>query len=304
MSEPKQRKLSTVMRATLEALPEWEHTIHRGATAAEIAAAGGTRRALGIAQQKGLANTYGAESQEGHTPRYYRTAAGTEALKSDGWTEPEPLPEAVHVHTSDGSAELSVEDAQTSVIHCVTSGGYRVEVDANRVYVAESDTDQTFTYVFPRSADIPEFPEPAVEFVTIPGLGRPVRADALTLAVKGVVAPKPSQKSPTMSSYGFPHGRYEVGGELYWFSFNRKLFHTDVRKRANGSWSRDIGLREVKTVAAAIAKDPKAALHRYSGETGSCGLCGRKLTNHESLLYGVGEKCARDAFGDDWEGEL
>lgn len=40
-----------------------------------------------------------------------------------------------------------------------------------------------------------------------------------------------------------------------------------------------------------IAADPKAAMLRYGQEIGSCGHCGRTLTNEESREYGIGPIC-------------
>lgn len=40
-----------------------------------------------------------------------------------------------------------------------------------------------------------------------------------------------------------------------------------------------------------IAQDPKAAMLRYGQEIGSCGHCGRTLTNETSRQYGIGPIC-------------
>lgn len=41
-----------------------------------------------------------------------------------------------------------------------------------------------------------------------------------------------------------------------------------------------------------IAKDPRAASIRYGHELGSCGVCGRTLTDPESIAAGIGPVCA------------
>jgi hypothetical protein len=41
-----------------------------------------------------------------------------------------------------------------------------------------------------------------------------------------------------------------------------------------------------------IAADPSAAAMRYGQRTGSCGVCGRELTNSESIDRGIGPICA------------
>jgi hypothetical protein len=48
--------------------------------------------------------------------------------------------------------------------------------------------------------------------------------------------------------------------------------------------------REILT---SIAVDPRAASARYGHELGSCGVCGRILTNEESRELGIGPVCAR-----------
>jgi hypothetical protein len=43
---------------------------------------------------------------------------------------------------------------------------------------------------------------------------------------------------------------------------------------------------------AVIAADPKAAVIAYGQKTGTCGCCGRKLTNPDSIEAGIGPVCA------------
>lgn len=45
-------------------------------------------------------------------------------------------------------------------------------------------------------------------------------------------------------------------------------------------------------ILTAIAADPQAAMLRYGVELGSCGHCGRTLTNEESRARGIGPICA------------
>lgn len=49
---------------------------------------------------------------------------------------------------------------------------------------------------------------------------------------------------------------------------------------------------ERSKILAEIAKDPQAAMLRYGVELGSCGHCGRTLTNEESRARGIGPICA------------
>jgi hypothetical protein len=53
---------------------------------------------------------------------------------------------------------------------------------------------------------------------------------------------------------------------------------------------------EALIVARKITADPMAAMLRYGQEIGSCGHCGRTLTNDESRALGIGPKC-RKGFG-------
>lgn len=85
MTTPKPRKLSTAMRATLEALEVWEGIIHGGTTSGEVMASGGARSSLGLAVRKGWARGYGPDYSlnPDPTPRYYRTKEGTQVLEAD-----------------------------------------------------------------------------------------------------------------------------------------------------------------------------------------------------------------------------
>jgi hypothetical protein len=73
------------MRITLEALAEHEGIADAGTTSGEVLASGGSRSCLYSAMRKGWVNTYskneGFYTQERTVPRYYRTDAGTAALK-------------------------------------------------------------------------------------------------------------------------------------------------------------------------------------------------------------------------------
>lgn len=50
---------------------------------------------------------------------------------------------------------------------------------------------------------------------------------------------------------------------------------------------------EALIVARKIADDPMAAMLRYGREIGSCGHCGRTLTNDESRALGIGPVCRK-----------
>lgn len=61
---------------------------------------------------------------------------------------------------------------------------------------------------------------------------------------------------------------------------------------------RDAGLdaAEIKAALDEIERDPLAAIKAHGIATGSCGCCGRELTDPESIRQGIGPICA-DKFG-------
>lgn len=72
-------KLSPLMRATLEALEEYEGaSLYPGTSTAEVVASGGRWHCLSKAIDLKWANSYGTNNRE--VPTYYRTDKGTRAL--------------------------------------------------------------------------------------------------------------------------------------------------------------------------------------------------------------------------------
>lgn len=61
---------------------------------------------------------------------------------------------------------------------------------------------------------------------------------------------------------------------------------------ANGNRIRAVKGSERGSVLARIATDPTAASREYGKQTGTCGVCSRKLTNAESIAAGIGPVCA------------
>ncbi len=49
---------------------------------------------------------------------------------------------------------------------------------------------------------------------------------------------------------------------------------------------------DIRDALAAILEDPKAAMIAYGKLTGTCGVCGRKLEDEESVAAGIGPICA------------
>lgn len=97
-----------------------------------------------------------------------------------------------------------------------------------------------------------------------------------------------------------PAGRYAVeeAGELHFFKVN----YGKAGSRWAGFCFLDIqasdDLYPIKdrtrkqAILDAIAVDPKAAMARYGHEIGRCGICGRTLTDPESIENGIGPVCA------------
>lgn len=116
----------------------------------------------------------------------------------------------------------------------------------------------------------------------------------LTLPVKGNVKVEQQQQLPDV-----PAGRYAVETEEGHLAFYR------VDRPTEGAWAgrtfvkvqASDELHPVRGGAAAsvlrkIAVDPAAASLRYGREIGSCGVCGRTLTDEDSRARGIGPICA------------
>ena len=131
-----------------------------------------------------------------------------------------------------------------------------------------------------------------------PGTMTGNEASAEITRLYGIPRPKPSGKSfAGMDITDIKEGRYaiEVDGVVKFYK---------VDKPTEGRWSgycfvkiqasddlypvRGAG---AKAVLAAIAVDPQAAMLRYGRELGSCGHCGRTLTNEDSRRLGIGPVC-------------
>lgn len=129
------------------------------------------------------------------------------------------------------------------------------------------------------------------EYIDIPGLGQ-FRKDH-PMFKKDVQS---DEKKKWVTDYGFPYGRYLIGGVRYWFKYNPKTMGVTVQKMVDGKWSKQIGRQENDKAVAEIKKDPLAEAIKYGKEIGACAICGKPLTSAESLEYGIGPDCARNAF--------
>lgn len=92
-------------------------------------------------------------------------------------------------------------------------------------------------------------------------------------------------------------GRYavEVGGKLRFFRVNspkdgRWKGYTFVNEQAGSELFSVRNASQRKNVLQAIFNDPDS-LARYGQELGSCGMCGRELTDEVSRNIGIGPVC-------------
>lgn len=98
-----------------------------------------------------------------------------------------------------------------------------------------------------------------------------------------------------------PEGRYAIWNEE---AGAIRFYH--VQKPTEGRWAGYVFIkvragdetypirnREARDkILALIAKDPREASIAYGRELGACGVCGRTLTNPESITAGIGPICA------------
>ena len=118
----------------------------------------------------------------------------------------------------------------------------------------------------------------------------------------------PKPQAPTAPAVDVPAGRYAVATEdgatnaLAFYKVDRptegrwagytfvKLIVSDDEQRLSRAAS--------QAVLAKIAEaGPAEASALYGHEIGSCGVCGRTLTNDESRARGIGPVCAARVFG-------
>jgi hypothetical protein len=102
----------------------------------------------------------------------------------------------------------------------------------------------------------------------------------------------------------YPHvdeGRYAIerDGVVKFYRVNRVerrnepgRFMTYLDVQASDDWHAIKGASSKLEILTAIAVDPKAAMLRYGHEIGSCGKCGRTLTDEDSRARGIGPICA------------
>lgn len=131
----------------------------------------------------------------------------------------------------------------------------------------------------------------------IPGLGK------VWIPDKVAVPTRPG--APLMSKYGFPHGRYEVDGQVYWIKSYWSEFGSYATKitrlhEVNGK-SKWVSV-DVDTLAIvdAIRADAYTQAINYGRLKNRCSQCGNKLTLPGSIKRGMGPDCAKKAFPNEW----
>lgn len=108
--------------------------------------------------------------------------------------------------------------------------------------------------------------------------------------------PAPAAAAPSVD---VPAGRYAVEteeGHLAFYKVDRPTEgrwagYTFVKLQVSDDEQRLPSRAAEQGVLRKIAEDPQAAMLRYGREIGSCGHCGRTLTNEESREAGIGPVC-------------
>ena len=96
------------------------------------------------------------------------------------------------------------------------------------------------------------------------------------------------------TAFPFPEGRYAVESEEGELRFYHCADDGEVYVMASDNEHR-LQRPAAEAVIAKIALDPKEAAGRYGQEFGTCGLCGRGLTDEVSRAIGIGPVCLQKA---------
>lgn len=133
------------------------------------------------------------------------------------------------------------------------------------------------------------------------GLSKRVASKWITRLIElkkaqGTAAPKPGKGIET----SVPAGRYAVTGDDGTTDFykvdrpeeGRWAGYTFVKLQTGSDYQR-IGRKQAATILSRIEDaGPREASARYGHELGHCGVCGRELTNNESIEAGIGPVCS------------
>ncbi len=114
-----------------------------------------------------------------------------------------------------------------------------------------------------------------------------------------IAADKASRQAPKAQTQEVPAGRYALGegDEVRFYRVDRPTEgkwkgYVFVKIMASDEAHSIRNRVERERVLAEIGKDPHAASCKYGLLIGSCGVCGRTLTNAESRARGMGDICA------------
>lgn len=115
------------------------------------------------------------------------------------------------------------------------------------------------------------------------------------------VAPAPARNGNPLRPHedDVPAGRYaiEEDGVLKFFRVDRPqdgkwAGWVFLKIQASDELYRVTNRDRCEFIYKAIAADPRAASVRYGRELGHCGICGRTLTDPDSIANGIGPVCA------------
>lgn len=118
-----------------------------------------------------------------------------------------------------------------------------------------------------------------------------VKIDADTTPARPAPAPRPDVPA---GYYALVNGN---DGKTYFFKVDRptegKWAGYTFLRRISGENELKVGRTEQTQILAAIARNPLEAAKRYGHETGTCGICHRRLTDAASVAAGIGPVCAK-----------
>ena len=127
--------------------------------------------------------------------------------------------------------------------------------------------------------------------------GQVTKAEASAAISYLLECPREAAPAPAADAPEVADGRYalELDGKLRFFHVNtptegRWAGYTFVKEQAGGDVYRVGSAERRRAIRAAIAADPEA-LARYGKTLGTCGRCGRELTDETSRELGLGPVC-------------
>lgn len=227
-----------------------------------------------------------AEAQEGHEQQQAELAAEQryERWLEDGGAASERIQwesqQDLAMEQAWGAAEPEAPRGPMATERQIS---YLADLQAERLPTAERQTPAALAAMSKQQASL--------------AIGELLKRKPLVAATRGAgVVPVAANDVEVLD---VPAGRYAVedngtlkfykvdvpGPESKWHGRTFvKVMASDTEYPVKGA-----GARRVLSL---IARDPKAAMLRYGMEIGSCGHCGRTLTNEDSRAAGIGPICA------------